>query len=723
MKKQFIIFLILIFVLGLTPINFSFAITQNQINAEVQIVCPDNYGNWFSGSGTVIDPKGIILTNKHVVTDQYGSIIKTCFIGFTEFINQEPNFGTQTSPNLAEVKYYTTTADMDAAILYLNNLTNKTYTYVNIWDSNSDSLKFGDKIEVIGFPSIGGSTITYTSGDFSGFGSSLDGTQNYIKTDALIEHGNSGGAAYNSSGKFIGIPTMVIPGPLESLGYLLSVNSINNWLSGFLGSGYQKEVIEQKPVIEKPKTSIQNDITPPDINTLKISFGRYLKWNDNQNIYSNAGTGWADNFVIAKYNKIKFSVYGTKDDGGIAGYYYYVGRNIGADPVSVGKYIGFNPQNKSNNYQEIDEVITLNEEGVYYIIVAVKDNAGNISNNFIATYIYESDDYKKIDNIEFFKDRKKTESLGVYDFKFSSGDVYLGDGLWSRIDSSNSLDDVLSCKTRLKNLYFKWNYPQSMGDGKSFVVYKNNLSLFEMIAGNESESNSYEILNIDKGQKIKGFYYAVFDFDISKNGSIVFGPDNQIYYNIYIKPKKSNNLLFNNNRVVSFVYSPGLNTDITCVSEYDIRKIVLKNNRDYNFYNEDIGYNSLKKFSTDHGFINKLNGYILLQVEENGEAYYVYPDDSKRYYLGRPADAFNLMRKLGLGATHKFITSYTTYPTHVVGKILIDIEDSGKAYYIYSKDKKAYYLGRPSDAFQIMRNLGLGITNANIRKIDVGEVN
>lgn len=80
------------------------------------------------------------------------------------------------------------------------------------------------------------------------------------------------------------------------------------------------------------------------------------------------------------------------------------------------------------------------------------------------------------------------------------------------------------------------------------------------------------------------------------------------------------------------------------------------------------------------------------------------------------------MRKLGLGATHQFITSHTIYPDHVLGKILLDVEKNGEAYYIYPKDKKAYYLGRPADAFRIMRELGLGITNSDIRKIDVGEV-
>jgi len=89
------------------------------------------------------------------------------------------------------------------------------------------------------------------------------------------------------------------------------------------------------------------------------------------------------------------------------------------------------------------------------------------------------------------------------------------------------------------------------------------------------------------------------------------------------------------------------------------------------------------------------------------------------YALGRPADAFAIMRKLGLGASHNYITTYLnkTFPLAVSGKILLDVEKNGEAYYIYPKDKKAYYLGRPDDAFNIMRNLGLGITNDNLNKI------
>jgi hypothetical protein len=48
-------------------------------------------------------------------------------------------------------------------------------------------------------------------------------------------------------------------------------------------------------------------------------------------------------------------------------------------------------------------------------------------------------------------------------------------------------------------------------------------------------------------------------------------------------------------------------------------------------------------------FARRLAGRILLAVQQHGEAWYVSPTDLHRYYLGRPADALAVMRKLGLG--------------------------------------------------------------------------
>ncbi len=123
----------------------------------------------------------------------------------------------------------------------------------------------------------------------------------------------------------------------------------------------------------------------------------------------------------------------------------------------------------------------------------------------------------------------------------------------------------------------------------------------------------------------------------------------------------------------------------------------------------------------------ELSGQILLNVQGNGEAWYIYPEDNKRYYLGRPADAFQIMRELGLGINEidfqriaqsgMPVAGDLNLAKRLAGKIILQVEKNGEAWYIYPKDLKKYYLGRPADAFQIMRELSLGITRENLAKI------
>jgi hypothetical protein len=119
-------------------------------------------------------------------------------------------------------------------------------------------------------------------------------------------------------------------------------------------------------------------------------------------------------------------------------------------------------------------------------------------------------------------------------------------------------------------------------------------------------------------------------------------------------------------------------------------------------------------------YAGKLSGYILLQVEKNGEAWYVFPSNGKKYYLDRPKDAFAIMKGLSLGAKSDYINNTIIFPERLSGMILLDVEKNGEAYYIYPRDMKKYYLGRPADAFSIMQKLSLGVTNADLANIPIG---
>ena len=75
---------------------------------------------------------------------------------------------------------------------------------------STDQPALGSRIRIFGFPGIGGGTLTVTSGQVSGFLDDVHvGPGAWIKTDATVAGGNSGGAAVDDEGRLIGVPTVV----------------------------------------------------------------------------------------------------------------------------------------------------------------------------------------------------------------------------------------------------------------------------------------------------------------------------------------------------------------------------------------------------------------------------------------------------------------------------------------------------------------------------------
>lgn len=128
-------------------------------------------------------------------------------------------------------------------------------------------------------------------------------------------------------------------------------------------------------------------------------------------------------------------------------------------------------------------------------------------------------------------------------------------------------------------------------------------------------------------------------------------------------------------------------------------------------------------------FDDAVRGRILLDVEQNGEAWYVYPETDERYYLSRPDDAFAVMHTLGLGITNADLEQIpvststaagnAALRSRLSGMILLQVEEHGEAWYVYPGDLRRYYLGRPADAFALMTSLGLGISSADLARIPI----
>jgi hypothetical protein len=131
--------------------------------------------------------------------------------------------------------------------------------------------------------------------------------------------------------------------------------------------------------------------------------------------------------------------------------------------------------------------------------------------------------------------------------------------------------------------------------------------------------------------------------------------------------------------------------------------------------------------SRDTRLENNVAGRILLQVEDKGQAWYIDPVTRAKIFLGRPDDAFKVMRGRGLGITDRDLnlipassetgSSTSELAKKLAGRIVLQVEDKGQAWYIDPVTLKRFFLGRPDDAFKVMRGRGLGISNNHLDDI------
>lgn len=128
---------------------------------------------------------------------------------------------------------------------------------------------------------------------------------------------------------------------------------------------------------------------------------------------------------------------------------------------------------------------------------------------------------------------------------------------------------------------------------------------------------------------------------------------------------------------------------------------------------------SFKVLNAD--LVSRGKGYILLQTESHGEAWYVDPVTAKRYYMKDGPTAYQMMRSFGLGITDadysKIDKGDESLKTRLRGRIVLRAQAHGEAYYIHPKDLKVYYLKNGDEAYRIMRLYSLGISNRDLSGI------
>ncbi len=179
-------------------------------------------GGSSSGSGFIVTSDGIIVTNKHVVSDEKAT--------YTVFLADGKKY---TATVLARDPYD------DLAFMKIDA---RSLSVADLGDS--DQLKIGQWVIAVGNP-LGEYQNSVTAGIVSGKNRAVSPSDpttgqteqldNLIQTDASIFPGNSGGPLVNLQGKVVGINTA--KGQDQGLGFAIPINSIKNALESVKSSG------------------------------------------------------------------------------------------------------------------------------------------------------------------------------------------------------------------------------------------------------------------------------------------------------------------------------------------------------------------------------------------------------------------------------------------------------------------------------------------------------
>jgi Do/DeqQ family serine protease len=173
------------------------------------------------GSGVIIDPSGLIVTNVHVI--EGADEVKVALSDKREF----------------EAEIVLKDKRSDLAVLRIKDA-NEKFPVLDF--ANSDALQVGDVVLAIGDPFGVGQTVTH--GIVSALARTQVGISDYqffIQTDAAINPGNSGGALVDLTGRLVGINTAIFSrsGGSQGIGFAIPANMVRVVVASAKGGGHE----------------------------------------------------------------------------------------------------------------------------------------------------------------------------------------------------------------------------------------------------------------------------------------------------------------------------------------------------------------------------------------------------------------------------------------------------------------------------------------------------
>lgn len=279
-------------------------------------------------------------------------------------------------------------------------------------------------------------------------------------------------------------------------------------------------------------------------------------------------------------------------------------------------------------------------------------------------------------------------------------------------------------------------------------------------------------------------------YSLTKNSDGWYGKNKNIYRTTITDLKYADIFLATGQYLVAMKLGASEFGKIVEINDLSIKKVYLSTKSEYlikpgSVYKISVNNSGavagikISSASSAAALAERLKGYILLQVESGGQAWYINPKDKKRYYMRSGAESFKTMRSLGVGVTDSDLSKipvgvlpmdgeadcdsdglpdsleraigtevckndsdgdgYSDYVevTHnynslgtgkleidqklavkLSGALLLQVDSNEEIWYVNPRDNKRYYIPDNNVGFKIMKYLSLGITNANLNLIE-----
>jgi hypothetical protein len=731
------------------------------------------------GSGVIISPDGLVLTNHHVVNiensydggvDEEEVVINICL---NLEANKEPVCHYQ-------AKLIAQDKDMDIALLKMEPIpglgTKTNFQAMTLSESGPSN---SSQVMALGFPAIGGDSLTLTQGIISGQIEKFN--KKWIKTDAEISFGNSGGALINSSGELIGISSAVYADKLGSIGYALDVSSIRPWLDANKQKAPQSHAFLARMQALVKKQEAINNSNSFHWDYLGLSIDKDSSWEFD---YSDEFSLYIDRLDDQDGGSIELTLFKFPFD---------------IENIAIESVLGYLDMEHEGfiEFKNSEKISISGQEALRLTMSFLGDDTKIIvfpKDNFLILSLYDygknSKDKNIVDNIVSSISFK--ESIAIEPAKYYYSDSYHNFSLSTGGDWLLQPLNDWSSRVRILN-------KNSLSYGAGISVSKQNdaINADKFIEGLESDADMInrmssmmnlvmDIKSIDKNYIIAGDLGSVtrVELDIKKN-------------NGDFKFKNITYVDFRDDDIYQFSLSAAVDDSELSKIENDFLAILKTFKYDANAPATQVNFSD----TSDNGNIlppgnnvpktmdnntpvdiklsQRLAGKILLQVENNGEAWYVDKDSLERFYLKDGASAYQALRLFGLGISNDNLNkipvavderliiqdsdsdglddnlelAISTDPFNpdsdgdgfldgvevsngynplgagkllfdqgltqrMEGKILLQVESRGEAWYVH--EGKRYYLANGESAYQAMRFLSTGITNENLNKILIG---